>query len=305
MNTALFESSLPLPLRRGKVRDVYDLAPLGLPDRLLIVASDRISAFDVIMPTPIPDKGKILTALSTFWFTRLSKEIPSLRHHLLETDVANFPKELLPHRDQLEGRSVLVTKTTVIPIECVVRGYLTGSGWKDYLQTGTVSGISLPPALQQCQQLPHPIFTPSTKAAAGHDEPISFQHAAAHVGHDLMQKCRDLSLTLYTTAAAYAQSRGILLADTKFEFGTLPTDPSTPLLIDEALTPDSSRFWPADTYAPGRDQPSFDKQYLRNYLETLPWPKSPPGPQLPEEVVQNTRAKYQEAYERLTNHAWQ
>lgn len=299
---ALYESSLPLPLpvRRGKVRDVYDLAPLNLPDQLLIVASDRISAFDVIMPTPIPDKGKILTALSNFWFHHLSGQHHSLRHHLLQTNVDNFPEPLRQYRDQLEGRSVIVLKTNVIPIECVVRGYLTGSGWKDYLQTGTVSGIQLPPGLQQCQQLPSPIFTPSTKAAAGHDEPISFGAAANQVGHALMVQCRTIALNLYQQAESYAFQRGILLADTKFEFGTLPNDPHTPILIDEALTPDSSRFWPADTYAPGRDQPSFDKQYLRNYLETLTWNKTPPGPELPEEVVQNTRAKYLEAHTRLT-----
>jgi phosphoribosylaminoimidazole-succinocarboxamide synthase len=300
MSTALMESTLPgLPVRRGKVRDVYDLGD----GRLLIVASDRISAFDVIMPTPIPDKGRVLTALSNFWFAFFRKELgPAFRDHLLDTDVARFPAPLVAHRDQLAGRSVVVRKTTVLPIECVVRGYITGSGWKDYQKTGVVSGVRLPAGLKLCEQLPEPIFTPSTKADAGHDLPISFDDAARAVGGDLIAKARALSLTLYQRAAAFAKSRGILIADTKFEFGTHPDvdGGQTPLLIDEALTPDSSRFWPADAYAPGRDQASFDKQFVRNYLETLHWDKTPPGPALPDEVVQGTRAKYVEAYERLT-----
>ena len=254
------------------------------------------------MPTPIPDKGRILTQLSNFWFSVLTKEIPTFHNHLLETDFQNFPAPLQSYADQLEGRSVIVRKTKVMPIECVVRGYITGSGWKDYQQTGTVSGIALTPGLQQCEQLPTPRVTPATKADAGHDMPISFEQAAAAVGESLITKARDLSLALYTRAAAYARTRGILLADTKFEFGTHPSiaNGTEPILIDEALTPDSSRFWPADQYAPGRDQPSFDKQYLRNYLETLSWNKTPPGPSLPHDVVTNTRAKYLEAAQKLT-----
>jgi phosphoribosylaminoimidazole-succinocarboxamide synthase len=301
MNAALLQSNVPgLPVRRGKVRDVYTLGD----GQLLIVASDRISAFDVIMPTGIPDKGRLLTGLSNFWFDIFRKQFGpnGFRDHLIATDVARFPTPLQAHRSQLAGRSVLVRKTKVIPIECVVRGYITGSGWKDYLKTGIVSGVKLPPGLKQCQQLPEPIFTPSTKAEAGHDEPISFDQAAARVGKDLMAKARDLTITLYQHAAAYARTRGIIIADTKFEFGTHPDvgGGQTPILIDEALTPDSSRFWPADQYETGHDQPSFDKQYLRNYLETLAWNKTPPGPALPDEVVTNTRAKYIEAYERLT-----
>ncbi|HUO08278.1 MAG TPA: phosphoribosylaminoimidazolesuccinocarboxamide synthase [Phycisphaerae bacterium] len=299
MTSALLESKIPgLPVRRGKVRDVYELDA----DKLLIVASDRISAFDVIMPTPIPDKGRILTQLSNFWFGLFSREFPGFQHHLLATDPADFPRNLQEHADQLAGRSVVVLKTKVLPIECVVRGYITGSGWKDYQATGVVSGIKLPPGLRQCDALPEPIFTPSTKAEAGHDMPISFDEAAVLVGGDLMAKARELTIALYKRAAAYARTRGIIVADTKFEFGTRPDIGGglEPILIDEALTPDSSRFWPADQYAPGRDQPSFDKQYLRNYLETLQWNKTPPGPVLPADVVANTRLKYAEAYERLT-----
>jgi len=295
------QSDVPgLPVRRGKVRDVYQLGGGGL----LIVASDRISAFDVIMPTGIPDKGRILTELSNFWFAMFKKVFgpAGFRDHVLETDVERFPGTLQAYRAQLAGRSVLVRKTQVIPIECVVRGYITGSGWKDYQKAGIVSGVKLPAGLRQCEQLPEPIFTPSTKAEAGHDLPISFGEAAKEVGGELMAKARDLTIDLYKHAAAYARTRGIIIADTKFEFGTHPEvdNGRTPILIDEALTPDSSRFWPADQYEIGRDQPSFDKQYLRNYLETLAWNKTPPGPQLPEEVVRNTRAKYIEAYERLT-----
>jgi phosphoribosylaminoimidazole-succinocarboxamide synthase len=299
MPSALLESQIPgLPVRRGKVRDVYELDA----DRLLIVASDRISAFDVIMPTPIPDKGRILTQLSNFWFHLFAREFPGFQHHLLATDPADFPQTLQQHADQLAGRSVVVRKTKVLPIECVVRGYITGSGWKDYQATGVVSGIKLPLGLRQCDALPEPIFTPSTKAEAGHDMPISFDEAAVLVGGELMAKAHDLTISLYKRAAAYARTRGIIVADTKFEFGTRADigDGREPILIDEALTPDSSRFWPADQYAPGRDQPSFDKQYLRNYLETLQWNKTPPGPVLPADVVANTRLKYAEAYERLT-----
>jgi len=299
---ALLQSNIPgFPVRRGKVRDVYDLGN----GQLLIVASDRISAFDVIMPTPIPDKGAILAGMSNFWFDFFRKEFPGgggFKDHLIETDVARYPENLRVHADQLKGRSTLVTKTTVLPIECIVRGYITGSGWKDYLKSGVVSGVKLPAGLQQCQQLAEPIFTPSTKEEQGHDLPISFDEAAAKVGVDVMSKARDLTISLYKRAAEFARSRGIIIADTKFEFGTHPAIDGgrTPILIDEALTPDSSRFWPADQYEVGRDQASFDKQYLRNYLETLKWSKTPPGPELPEEVVKNTRAKYVDAYEKLT-----
>jgi len=300
MNQALLQSNIPnLPVRRGKVRDVYTLAN----DLLLIVASDRISAFDVIMPTGIPDKGRLLTGLSNFWFALFRQQLGGgLKDHLIETDVAKFPAELQPYAEQLKGRSVIVRKTKVLPIECIVRGYITGSGWKDYLKTGIVSGVKLPPGLKQCQQLPEPIFTPSTKAEAGHDEPISFEQAAQTTGEAVMAKARDLTIDLYKRASAYARSRGIIIADTKFEFGTHPDidGGQTPILIDEALTPDSSRFWPADQYEVGRDQASFDKQYVRNYLETLAWNKMPPGPTLPNDVVKNTRAKYVEAFERLT-----
>ncbi len=304
MNTALMQSNIPgLPVRRGKVRDVYQLG-----DGLLIVASDRISAFDVIMPTGIPDKGRLLTGLSNFWFAMFRNVFAAagFRDHLVETEVERFPESLREYRQQLAGRSVIVRKASVIPIECVVRGYITGSGWKDYQKTGVVSGVKLPGGLRQCAQLPEPIFTPSTKAETGHDLPISFDEAAGQVGRELMTKARDLTIELYKHAAAYARTRGIIIADTKFEFGTHPEVDGgrTPILIDEALTPDSSRFWPADQYEVGRDQPSFDKQYLRNYLETLAWNKTPPGPVLPEEVVRNTRVKYVEAYERLTGTAF-
>jgi phosphoribosylaminoimidazole-succinocarboxamide synthase len=298
MSTALLQSDIPgYPVRRGKVRDVYELPG----DQLLIVASDRISAFDVIMPTGIPDKGRILTGLSNFWFDFFRRELPGIRDHLLVTDFHAFPPALQKH-PELEGRSVIVRKTRVIPIECVVRGYLTGSGWNDYRASGLVSGIQLPPGLQQCAQLPEPIFTPSTKAQSGHDMPVSFEQAAGAVEPGLMARARDLSISLYKKAAAYARTRGILIADTKFEFGAHPDIDGgrTPILIDEALTPDSSRFWPADQYQPGRDQASFDKQFVRNYLETLHWNKTPPGPALPDPVVQGTRNKYMEAYERLT-----
>lgn len=296
---ALLESVIPgLPVRRGKVRDVYDLGDKD-GGQLLIVASDRLSAFDVVLPTGIPDKGKVLTQVSNFWFEWFGNKI---RHHLLQTDVARFPEELRKYAAQLSGRSVLVRKTKVIPIECVVRGYITGSGWKDYQKSGSVCGIKLPAGLQQCAKLPQPIFTPTTKADAGHDESISFEEAAAQVGQDVMHKARALSLELYASAAKYALTRGIIIADTKFEFGLRQdvAGGTEPILIDEALTPDSSRFWPADDYAVGRDQASFDKQYVRNYLETLSWGKTYPGPTLPDEVVTNTRAKYIEAYEKIT-----
>lgn len=292
---ALLQSNIPgLPIRRGKVRDVYDLGGRGL----LIVASDRISAFDVVLPTGIPDKGKVLTQVSNFWFDYLARAA-GVKHHLIATDIAAFPAELQAHADQLRGRAVLVKKAKVVPIECIVRGYITGSGWKEYLKSQSVCGIKLPGGLKQCDKLPQPIFTPTTKAEKGHDENVTFEEAAAQVGQKVMAYVREQSIALYAKADEYARSRGIIIADTKFEWG-VPETGGDPILIDEALTPDSSRFWPADQYQPGHDQPSFDKQYVRNYLETLTWNKTYPGPELPEDVQRNTRAKYVEAYEKLT-----
>lgn len=281
------------PVRRGKVRDVYDFG-----DKLVIIATDRISAFDVILPTPIPQKGALLTAMSNYWFRFFDGRVA---HHLLSTDVLSAMPELAPYRDELTGRSVLVKKTHVIPIECVVRGYLAGSGWAQYRKSQSVCGIKLPPGLKQCEVLPQPIFTPTTKAAQGHDEPIDFAAACDQVGHQVMEYVRDKSIELYLAAAAAAKQRGIIIADTKFEWG-IPAPGATPILIDEVLTPDSSRFWPADEYAPGRDQPSFDKQYVRNYLAGLAWDKTPPGPVLPPDVVQRTHDRYLEAFTRLTGH---
>ena len=292
---ALLESKIPgYPVRRGKVRDVYDLGARGL----LIVASDRLSAFDVVLPTGIPDKGKVLTQVSNFWFDYLGTAT-QVKHHLIATELKDFPADLQAHGDQLRGRSVLVKKARVVPIECIVRGYITGSGWKEYQKTRSVCGVQLPAGLRQCDKLPQPIFTPTTKAEQGHDENITFEGAARQVGESVMRFVREQSIALYAQADAYARGRGIIIADTKFEWG-IPEGASEPILIDEALTPDSSRFWPADQYEPGHDQPSFDKQYVRNYLETLTWDKTYPGPALPEEVQQNTRAKYIEAYEKLT-----
>src|SRR5262245_22783992 len=276
-------------LRRGKVRDVYDLG-----DRLLIVATDRLSAFDVVLPTPIPDKGRVLTQLSLFWFELLADEVPN---HVLSADVDAYPDELRGFREQLEGRSMLVQRTDPLPIECVVRGYITGSGWKDYQRTGSVCGIELPAGLRESERIEPPIFTPATKAEQGHDENISFEEAARLVGSERASEVRELSLRLYARGRAHAESRGILLADTKFEFGVRD---GALVWIDEALTPDSSRFWPHAGYEPGRGQPSFDKQYVRDYLETLDWDKRPPGPSLPAEVVARTREKYREAYALLT-----
>jgi phosphoribosylaminoimidazole-succinocarboxamide synthase len=274
-------------LNRGKVRDLYEVG-----GQLLIVATDRLSAFDVVLPTPIPDKGRVLTQLSLFWFDRLHGVIPN--HVITPTD---FPSELDAFREQLLGRAMLCRKTKPVPIECVVRGYLAGSGWKDYCATGKVSGVALPPGLRESDRLPEPIFTPSTKATTGHDENISFDEAAARIGGGLAERLRAVSLEIYGRAAAYAEPRGILLADTKFEFGL---DGQELIWIDEALTPDSSRFWPAEGYQPGRPQPSFDKQYVRDYLERIGWNKQPPGPELPSEVVAATCSKYREAYQRLT-----
>jgi len=275
------------PAARGKVRDIYDAG-----DKLLIVATDRLSAFDVILPTPIPDKGRVLTQLSLFWFDLLREVIPN--HVLSATE---FPAPFDTYRDELAGRSMLVRKTAPLPIECVVRGYVSGSGWKDYRATGKICGISLPAGLQESDRLPEPIFTPATKAATGHDENISFESAVSLIGKERAQRVREVSLEIYRRAAAYAAPRGILLADTKFEFGVLNDEL---IWIDEALTPDSSRFWPAAQYKPGGPQPSFDKQFVRDYLESIRWPKTPPGPELPSEVVAATRDKYREAYRILT-----
>jgi phosphoribosylaminoimidazole-succinocarboxamide synthase len=286
------------PAARGKVRDIYDLG-----DKLLIVATDRLSAFDVILPTPIPDKGRVLTQLSLFWFDLLRDVIPN--HVLSATE---FPAAFDAHRDDLAGRSMVVRKTRPLPIECVVRGYVSGSGWKDYRATGKICGIPLPAGLRESDRLPEPIFTPATKAASGHDENISFEQAASLVGSDLAARIRAVSLEIYRRAVAYAEPRGIIVADTKFEFGLLDDTRSgretLPELIwiDEALTPDSSRFWPAAQYQPGGPQPSFDKQFVRDYLEHIHWPKTPPGPELPSDVVAATRAKYREAFCILTGH---
>jgi len=293
MQTALLKTDLPFPVRRGKVRDVYDLG-----DVLLIVATDRISAFDVVMPNGIPDKGKMLTALSLFWFEKFAADFAN---HLLASEVADYPKTLHPFAEQIVGRSMLVRKAQVVPIECVARGYLAGSGWKEYRRSGTVCGIPLPDGLSQCEQLPQPIFTPATKEESGHDINVSFEEADQRTGGKIMSELRDRTLNLYTRAAAYARERGVIIADTKFEFGTMPD--GSLILIDEVLTPDSSRFWPADRYAPGRDQESFDKQFVRNWLETQSWDKSPPAPELPPEVVRETAAKYREAIELLTGKA--
>ncbi len=280
------------PSARGKVRDIYDLG-----DKLLIVATDRLSAFDVILPTPIPDKGRVLTQLSLFWFDLLKDVIPN---HVLSA--IDFPAPFDKFKDDLAGRSMVVRKTRPLPIECVVRGYVSGSGWKDYGATGKICGIPLPGGLRESDHLPEPLFTPATKATTGHDENISFAQATSLIGKELGEKVRAVSLELYRRAAAYAEPRGILLADTKFEFG-LPGNATRDreavdelMWIDEALTPDSSRFWPAAQYKPGGPQPSFDKQFVRDYLERVQWPKIPPGPELPPEVVAATRAKYREAY---------
>ncbi len=283
-----------LPLRaRGKVRDIYDVDA----DHLLIVTTDRISAFDCILPDPIPGKGRVLTAVSQFWFEKLAHVVPNQLTGLTLDQVIENPAERAP----LEGRAIVVKKLRALPVEAVVRGYLIGSGWKDYQKTGAVCGIKLPVGLRDSDRLPEPIFTPSTKAETGHDENISFEKSAEIIGRQLAERVRDISIQIYERARDYALERGIIIADTKFEFGLVGPDPAKDLiLIDEALTPDSSRFWPADDYAPGRSQPSYDKQYLRDYLETLDWPKTPPPPPLPAEVVANTRSRYIEALKLLT-----
>lgn len=285
----LLQSNVPgYPCRRGKVRDVYDLG-----DRLVIVATDRISAFDWVLPTGIPDKGRVLTALSLFWFAKL--EVPN---HLLGTDVSTMPPAFAALRADLQGRTTLVKKAAVVPIECVVRGYLVGTGWKEYKADGTVCGIQLPAGLQQAQQLPEPIFTPSTKEETGHDQNISFVEMVSRVGEETATVLCERSLDVYRRAADFAKSHGIILADTKLEWGRLPSGEL--ILVDEVLTPDSSRFWPADQYKVGSNPPSFDKQFVRDWLETTTWDKNSPPPPLPGEVVQRTREKYLEAYERLT-----
>ncbi|MDQ3438870.1 MAG: phosphoribosylaminoimidazolesuccinocarboxamide synthase [Planctomycetota bacterium] len=294
MPDVLYESSLPFPMRRGKVRDVYDVG-----NALLIVATDRISAFDCIMPNGIPGKGKILTALSLFWFQKFAAEF---ENHLVATEVAQYPAAVHAFADQLTGRSMLVKKATVVPIECVARGYLAGSGWTEYQQSQTVCGVKLPPGLRQCDKLPEPIFTPATKEESGHDINVSYDEAARRVGEEIASTLRQRTLSLYKRAADYAATRGVIIADTKFEFGSLPD--GRLILIDEVLTPDSSRFWPADHYQPGRDQPSFDKQFVRNWLESQPWDKTPPAPRLPDDVALGTRRRYAEAYEKLTGLYW-
>ncbi len=287
----LLESNLsPLPLlARGKVRDVYNLG-----ETLLFLATDRISAFDCILASGIPCKGRVLTQTSLFWFDFLSDLVPN---HVLTADVAGYPQALIRHVHVLEGRSMLVKKAKMIPVECVARGYLSGSGWKEYQASGTVCGIHLPAGLRQSERLPETIFTPATKAESGHDENVSFDVVANQIGSDLAKRLRDLTISIYSRAAAYALKHGLILADTKFEFGFIGDEL---VLADEVLTPDSSRYWPAVAYFPGGPQLSFDKQYVRDYLETLDWNKQPPAPGLPEEVVKKTSEKYLEAYYLLT-----
>jgi phosphoribosylaminoimidazole-succinocarboxamide synthase len=276
-------------VRRGKVRDVYDLG-----EHLLIVATDRISAFDYILGSGIPDKGKVLTQLSAFWFERIGNLVPN---HLISVDVDTFPAATRPHRETLRGRSMLVRKTDPLQVECVARGFLSGSGWKDYQRTGAVCGVRLPGGLRESDRLPQPIFTPATKAESGHDENISENEAGAIVGREMIGRLRDLTLAIYARAVAHAGTCGIIIADTKFEFG-LAGDRL--ILIDEVLTPDSSRFWPKAEYQPGRSQPSFDKQFVRDYLERVGWDKQPPVPGLPDDVVRGTRQKYLDAFRRIT-----
>ena len=286
------QSNVDLPgikkLRSGKVREVFDLG-----DTLLFVVTDRLSAFDVVLPDPIPAKGAVLNQLSAFWFKRFH----DVDDHFITADFEQFPAELQPFRDQLAGRSMIVKKTAPLAVECVVRGYLAGSGWSEYQKTQSVCGIKLPPGLQLASQLPEPIFTPSTKADEGHDENIDMAECTRILGDEMAQRVKDLSLKIYSEGREHAASRGIIVADTKFEFGTVE---GKLLLIDECLTPDSSRFWPADQYVVGKSPPSYDKQFVRDYLETLDWDKTPPGPRLPADIIEKTSAKYREAFENMT-----
>ena len=307
MPATLMQTDLPLPGKRsGKVRDTYPCTTTDGKDALLLVACDRISAFDVIMPTPIPGKGAVLTALSNFWFQKIQDKLgDQLSTHVMSADPGDIAGLSDDQRASLVGRALIGRRCKVVPIECVVRGYLAGSGWKEYQRSQTVCGIALPAGLKQCDKLPQPIFTPSTKADEGHDENINFEQACDIAGESLMTQLRDLSLTIYQMGHDHAAAHGIILADTKFEFGIpFESDDPTPILIDEVLTPDSSRFWPADDYQPGRDQDSFDKQYVRNFLQGLvdagQWDKEPPGPTLPQQVVSDTMAKYLQAYRQLT-----
>ncbi len=280
---------LPLFIK-GKVRNVYDLG-----DKLLFIATDRISAFDVVFPNLIPNKGKVLNGISEFWFKKTSDVIGN---HMLTTDVDTYPEGLSQFEEELQGRSMLVKKIRMIEAECIVRGYLEGSGLKEYIKTGSICGVKLPAGLRQADKLPEPIFTPSTKVSTGHDENVTFDQLANRIGRDLALRLKETSIKLYNVASSYAESRGLILADTKFEFGM--TDDGELILADEIFTPDSSRYWDMNEYEPGRPQKSFDKQYLRDYLETLDWDKKPPAPELPEEVIKKTEAKYLEAYERIT-----
>ena len=293
-SSALLQTELPgLELvRRGKVRDVYDVG-----EHFLIVATDRISAFDVVLPNGIPDKGKVLTRLSLYWFETLGVE-----HHLVTTDVNEMPAQLHVFAAQLEGRSMLVRKLKIMPVECVVRGYLAGSGWKEYQKVQSICGVPLPEGLMLSSRLPEPIFTPTTKAEAGHDMPLTFEETVEELGAERAEDLRSLSLDVYSRAADVAEDRGIILCDTKFEFGLAPD--GTIVLADEVLTPDSSRFWDRDTYEPGRSQDSYDKQFVRDFLETLDWDKQPPGPELPDNVVEGTSERYREIFERITSESW-
>ena len=298
-NPVILETDLPgIPRHaRGKVRDVYAPKLPGVDQRLLIVATDRISAFDYILQSGIPDKGRVLTQLSIFWFDFLRDVTPT---HFLTAQVADYPAPLPQFKDQLEGRSMLVKRANMIDIECVARGYLSGSGWKEYREHGTVCGIPLPAGLSESDKLPEPIFTPATKAQSGHDENVSFAHVVSLIGEPLASRLRDLTLEIYHRAARYAETKGIIIADTKFEFGFVGDQL---VLGDEVLTPDSSRFWPADTYQPGGAQFSFDKQFVRDYLESIRWNKQPPAPTLPDDVAEKTSDKYRQAYRILTGRA--
>ncbi len=307
MPELVLSTDLPLPNKRtGKVRDLYDLM---LPDGeagILIIATDRVSAFDVVMQNGLPGKGVVLTQLSSFWFDHFSGGVEGIKNHLVSTDVADITGISDKQRDSLRGRVMLCRLAEVVPVECIARGYITGSGWKDYQSTGQVCGITLPTGLQNGSRLPEVLFTPSTKAESGHDENISFEEGASSVGTELMSWLREQTISLYSRASAYAAGRGIILADTKFEFGMLPggTGKKAPILIDEIFTPDSSRFWPVDLWCPGQEQVSFDKQYVRNYLETVvekgDWDKTPPGPVLPDTVIDATMERYLQAYKGLT-----